>query len=622
MPPTKEVSSPAKTGDTAARAHAVALEVPVTVHGARAVEGSDKREPFSETTTTVLVMGKGAVIRLSAPVTPGQLIFLTNAKTKKEVVCQVVKSKNYRNVSGYVELEFTEPVVGFWGLRFPADHVSGQSITSAPVATAEATALAVRTEEKSGFVGANNAPVLPSPRAAEPSAPAPVAAGFASTESLKSQAARLQSQLSSMTFGPAATTPVTPVTPERKSPAPEAEAPRIIKSEPARAKETPAVKIPEIKSTLEVEEVKIPSWLEPLARNAPAPAPAEEEEVAPAKAAPPKAIQPERVREEVAALATDVDRAAAPAAKTAAASFGSRVLTDNLAVPAAKAPRGGHRGTLVGAFAAVLVLVAGAYWYLQPKSRAAVSSPTATGSSSELARSVPASAPQTVSANSKFSAAKDTSNAAMSGNVVPPAALGATSREQQANLSTPAYAADVSKAAARTNVTEASLQAAQPAEPLKPAVKKPNLGRVRLATPRLNGRRVAQSATEAPNLDVGGQGSPRGDALGNALVSGGGTPAAPPSLPLGGDVKPARLSVSVAPVYPAIARSQRISGDVRIDALIDVNGRVSEMKVISGPAVLHQAAMDALRRWKYAPATLDGNPVPMHLAVTIQFRLQ
>lgn len=617
MPPTKEVSSPAKTGDTAARAHAVALEVPVTVHGARAVEGSDKREPFSETSTTVLVMGKGAVIRLSAPVTPGQLIFLTNAKTKKEVVCQVVKSKNYRNVSGYVELEFTEPVVGFWGLRFPADHVAVQASPSAPaVATAEATVLAGRTEEKSGSVGANNVPVLQSPRAAEPSAPAPAAAGFASTESLKSQAARLQSQLSSMTFGPAATTPVTPVPPERKSPTPEAEAPRITKSEPARAKETPAVKIPEIKSTLEVEEVKIPSWLEPLARNASAPTPAEGEEVAPAKAAPPKAVQPERVREEVAALATDVDRAAAPAAKTAAASFGSRLLTDNLAVPAAKAPRGGHRATLVGAFAAVLVLVAGAYWYLQPKSRAAVSSPTATGSSSELARSVPASAPQTVSANSKFSAVNDTPNAAMSG------ALGASSREQQASLSTPAYAADASKAAARTNVTETSLQAAQPAEPLKPALKKPNLGQVRLAKPTLNGRRVAQSAAEAPNLDLGGQASPRGDALGNALVSGGGTPAAPPSLPLGGDVKPARLSVSVAPVYPAIARSQRISGDVRIDALIDVNGRVSEMKVISGPAVLHQAAMEALRHWKYAPATLDGNPVPMHLAVTIQFRLQ
>ena len=98
----------------------VALEVAVTVNGARAVAGSDKREPFSESTKTVLIFGHGAVVRLSSSVAPGQLLFLTNEKTKKEVVCQVVNSKNYSSVSGYVEWEFTEPVSGFWGMRFPA----------------------------------------------------------------------------------------------------------------------------------------------------------------------------------------------------------------------------------------------------------------------------------------------------------------------------------------------------------------------------------------------------------------------------------------------------------------------------------------------------------------------
>src|SRR5208282_1462460 len=112
-----------------------ALEVPVTVNGARTVEGGDKREPFSETTKTVLVFGNGAVIRLSSSVAAGQLLFLTNEKTKKEVVCQVVKSKNYRNVSGYVELEFTESVVGFWGMRFPTDRIGTQAPSAAPGAT-------------------------------------------------------------------------------------------------------------------------------------------------------------------------------------------------------------------------------------------------------------------------------------------------------------------------------------------------------------------------------------------------------------------------------------------------------------------------------------------------------
>ncbi len=79
---------------------------------------------------------------------------------------------------------------------------------------------------------------------------------------------------------------------------------------------------------------------------------------------------------------------------------------------------------------------------------------------------------------------------------------------------------------------------------------------------------------------------------------------------------------SVPPLYPPLAKSQHVSGDVRIDALIDANGRVTAMKVVSGPTLLHQSAMDSLRQWKYQPATLDGKPVPMHLTVTLQFRLQ
>ena len=100
-----ETSVPGTTARTTAGAEEankpqpMPLEVPVTVNGARTVEGSDKREPFSESTQTVLVMHNGAVIRLNSTVTAGQLLFLTNDKTKKEVVCQVVKSKNYRNVS-------------------------------------------------------------------------------------------------------------------------------------------------------------------------------------------------------------------------------------------------------------------------------------------------------------------------------------------------------------------------------------------------------------------------------------------------------------------------------------------------------------------------------------------
>src|SRR5690242_646623 len=125
-------SATASPSESAAKPQPVSLEVPISVNGVRTMEGSDKREPFSETTKTVMVYGSGAVIKLSSSVAPGQLLFLTNERTKKEVVCQVVKSKNYRNVSGYVELEFTESVVGFWGMRFPADRIAPQPAPAAP----------------------------------------------------------------------------------------------------------------------------------------------------------------------------------------------------------------------------------------------------------------------------------------------------------------------------------------------------------------------------------------------------------------------------------------------------------------------------------------------------------
>src|SRR6266567_3479222 len=174
-PETVQRPSPVPTlpGDSAIKQQPVALEVPVTINGARAVEGSDKREPFSESTKTVLIFGTGAVIRLASSVTPGQLLFLTNEKTKKEVVCQVVKSKNYRNVSGYVELEFTESVVGFWGMRFPGDRLTSvpRPVAPAPVSSSSASDSPAIPHPVALNVAAPAANVTPSVAAATPAVP-------------------------------------------------------------------------------------------------------------------------------------------------------------------------------------------------------------------------------------------------------------------------------------------------------------------------------------------------------------------------------------------------------------------------------------------------------------------
>lgn len=115
-------------------------------------------------------------------------------------------------------------------------------------------------------------------------------------------------------------------------------------------------------------------------------------------------------------------------------------------------------------------------------------------------------------------------------------------------------------------------------------------------------------------------GDPFGGTLGRQMAPT--APAAPAvHVPTGGMVQQPRLNRATVPVYPQLAKSSRVSGDVIVDALIDAAGNVTTVKVISGPVLLRQAAMETVRQWKYEPARLDGQAVAMHLSVTVKFRL-
>ena len=83
-----------------------------------------------------------------------------------------------------------------------------------------------------------------------------------------------------------------------------------------------------------------------------------------------------------------------------------------------------------------------------------------------------------------------------------------------------------------------------------------------------------------------------------------------------------KLISSVASSYPAAAKAAHAEGDVLIDALIDSTGKVVSTKVINGSPLLQQAAVDSLRFWKYEPARLNGEPIPIHIKVNVNFRLQ
>jgi periplasmic protein TonB len=77
-----------------------------------------------------------------------------------------------------------------------------------------------------------------------------------------------------------------------------------------------------------------------------------------------------------------------------------------------------------------------------------------------------------------------------------------------------------------------------------------------------------------------------------------------------------------APVYPAVARLAHVQGVVILEAVLDVEGRVDSVRVLRSIAQLDQSAVDAVRRWRFTPALLNGQPVSVVMTVTVNFTLQ
>jgi protein TonB len=105
-------------------------------------------------------------------------------------------------------------------------------------------------------------------------------------------------------------------------------------------------------------------------------------------------------------------------------------------------------------------------------------------------------------------------------------------------------------------------------------------------------------------------------------------PAPPPPPPV--PDKPVRLSSvqmpkkvrDVAPIYPLIAQRAGIEGVVIIEAVIAADGQVRDARVLRSQALLDQAALAAVREWRYEPTRVGGVAVPVIVTVTVQFRLQ
>jgi protein TonB len=87
-------------------------------------------------------------------------------------------------------------------------------------------------------------------------------------------------------------------------------------------------------------------------------------------------------------------------------------------------------------------------------------------------------------------------------------------------------------------------------------------------------------------------------------------------------IKPPTRVKDVAPDYPEIARRARVQGVVILEAIIGVDGRVQQARVLRSVPLLDQAAVNAVQSWEYTPTLLDGRPVPIIMTVTVNFRLE
>jgi protein TonB len=114
--------------------------------------------------------------------------------------------------------------------------------------------------------------------------------------------------------------------------------------------------------------------------------------------------------------------------------------------------------------------------------------------------------------------------------------------------------------------------------------------------------------------------------LGEDAVGFGATPRVVRERPVGpvrvsSGVSTGMLLAPIRPVYPAIARAAGVQGTVVLEAVISKSGRIESLHAVSGPAMLRQAALDAVSAARYRPYLLNGQPTEVETTITVVFTL-
>ena len=571
------------------RADALSLEVAVKVHGSRVIEvargTAPRTEPFEEQTVTMIVFPQGAVLRMATAVNVSQMLVLTNIKTKQDSICRVLKVRPNANQGSYVEVEFTHRQPGYWGVQFPSEGPVPINSVAPPQVNLESPKIAPPSPTP-----ATRPPVTTAPRDSKSASVAPTAP-FVPPAKPESSFISIGSQekVQEAASATAITKPLSPAEMRIEGlTAPFAKTISAVDPVPAPPSAPPAVSMDDLRGDSDL--------------------------VSPS---PTSTVTEEHSTSATSSASRDVEAilgdAGSDASQTSAPeTFGAR-LDSSFGSSVAQSSGTNQNWMLIAACVAVLVagLGAGIAYFRQ---RAGNPSAPRTASSS-------------ASASRTAQPATDGTNQlpAITPSGQPYMAKGADVNAGARPGDAPSAAAPSSSAnnAAKAPASPANHSPA-PTKPTTPGVTSDMVSTALTSRPTTWTRGSEGQADQAPVLDATStSGSSPLPGITGPSAAALPMPAAQPESPakIGGNVKEPKLIASVAPAYPLGARSSGVQGDVVIETTIDKTGNVVRTHVVSGPAMLRPSALEALKRWKYEPSRLNGEPVEVQMQVTIRFRL-
>jgi TonB family protein len=666
-------SSPTRRPGESPRQQSVCIEIPVSVHGSRSATGNlnntQSAKPFLEETRTMIVFPSGAVLRLTEPVSEGQILILKNPRVKQEVACRVVSSKTNASAKGYVEVEFFQAAPGFWGITFPSATSSPSApVEPAPVAPAPVQSRVEPSAAKPAFFQptsvaptTNNvvtpkpvapvapviskpapapAPVIPAAVVPEPPAPAPLAATPFVAAPIISEP---------IVQAPVAVKPAAPVlTPDstqelnaaiaaayRSQPEP---VKPVQKSEPFQEAKQEAKPV---KASAPVSAPPNPSITDsvPAASSKPV-NPTKPKSVPPVKAsAEPISSEPLAMAESIGYPSSEFSsysksgksskqtRASAAASSSSIETrkvelTSSQIASEALGKPmfgsnadASSDQKTGSSSKWIVAVAAAVLLAggAGSYWWLSTHKLGAAKSNT-------VSAAAPVTPPSTAPTAAAAPPLAGPSSAGSQPSSNPSAKPSSTASQKPGSVPNIPNTVAANSLVAKTDKTDKS---AAPANSHRPTV----LPSEKIAAPVTHTDNSSIAAMPAPDL-VSKNSAASGASLSTILPGmgqPGSAPAPPPPsrsagpLPSASTLQQPKLIQSSSPVYPKIAATRGDWGDVIIDAAVGENGRVTDATVVSGPETLRQSALQVVRTQTYQPAKLNGKPVSMHVMVKVPF---